>query len=1341
MGNPYSRPEDRLRHISREVNSLRSSLRTSSQNLTRDKKEIILSNLAHHSSEVSSMHGKIKRKQLESTLKNISDTMEQVFKIEPSLDGGAVESDSFVNVPLGRRANSLGSLRSSGKKNLQKQVSAEAYRGSVPTLRNIEAKYQELKTQIATAIDNKDSKLLKVHQQTIKVLAGDLEMIRIEKDTPLEKRKESIDKKIVIMYQKVNRALNEFKKNELKGNQNKQQRKLEAMRELADIEMLLAENESLLDKLVKEKNSSDFATIRNNIIHTNQRLAKVDIVDNEVQEKVVLLSQKITETVKSLDKIMAKKEFEFKISKSIESFERILRNFDPKTNGKESIQSLQGIRNSMEHLEEINDSSKARKRQLLQSIDQQITTLTRSLDQASDKEIIDQIVEDNVILRKKAKSGDTEHTVIDQFINYWNNIKNNFDVNSYSNLSLLRIDSVLEEMQQSIYDIRVGIASKCDLEVPYSLSKRHSQSVPRLNTRKSLEQVDNKIIKTKAKIYNMSTPNLQHVENQQPNSRFSKIEEIKLQVNYIKEKINGSPNKSILRTKLEQYRIDLEQFVKDTNKTVATNAILVSNQIVEMLHELVLLEFKERIETLFKRVQHFNGSRYDKEYADIKNDLANIQMSLENFNIPEQFEGLQVEKGELLEDINSNLEHLDERSNNYRRYECENVKQIKEQLQQLNEKVKRFSGTYKSVLYNSIERELNRLLTDVLEQVEDKTWSDEITKETERLLKILEQRSSLAQSFKSNDTKLGEQAGMSKIKNDLFNIKREIDRTAENDVKTFIGLQSRLDLVNLELSRIASKSNENLEKEKEIVANETQTLKNVVDAKVALSQQPMVQWPQRALQGEGYPRSDVLEKIEEVERAFATLKEEIHHSSMEQDIHKYYKLTQDIKTLEEKLTSYKFIRGTDLCIRQMNLLTEMQYYITALEKEALDIDYLVNMERKLDSIRHLFDSKGQQDLKTMAKELQGIQKKLEEHNFKTSNENLRTRKSSVQQKTEGLVQKLKTMQVAGKDYKMDDIEKQVGSLATKVTSFVGSRKDKRYYELNEAVMNLIVHLEKSNYDQLELQQRKAKLLKDLHALGQILDDRATQTQSIVHIEQEIDKVSTMIDRFKGNQEDLDEVRTKMEDIKKKIQALRFAPDFVSRKNACVEKLSALFNKSMLLTPKPLKSKASLEYGASDFTLDDQLEKIKRDVDQVETLLQGRESSGYEELQKHDEALVMYTKKINELGITKDSPKYAKVLKLYDKIENLTDAIDDKIQDFDKLAGISADVDQISQKMDTPLNYDQINKLDERLIHLQVSLGKMVNPELKAQIDACMLRIILCLQKIADFRASVHGTSV
>ncbi|KAL1494547.1 hypothetical protein ABEB36_010128 [Hypothenemus hampei] len=1303
MGAQYSKPEDRLRFISREVNALRSSLKTSQQNISKTKKQHVVTTLVQHSNDVSSLSGKVKRKDMDAVLKTISETMEEVLKIEPTdeLDvGGTVESNSFVNVPLNsrKRTSSLGSLSS-------KKTPRNVVAHNIPTLRDIERKVDELTGQIDTAITNKDANLLRIYKQTITVLAADLELVRAEKGTPSEKRKAHVSKKIPSLYQKVNKSLTNLKYDtNQRIKTSKQFDKQKSLQELSQIELSVVENESLLDKLMTQKQATDFTTIRNNIVENNQRLAKVDIVDNEIKERVVLLSQKLAETVKNLDQIMAKREFESKFSKSLENYNRIKKYSDSNNNADATLLNLQTLRNSLEHLEEINDTTKHRKQELLHQINIDIQKVSKAVPDSTNEKIVQDIVEDNVILRKKVKSMDKEHTVIDQFIAYWTNVKNNFNVNSYSDLSLLRIDTILQEMQESINEIRMDISKKCGTNLPNNLIRKHSQSVPKLNSRQSYDSIKNidQVVKTKAKMYQLPSP------EKQPsyvNKRFSRIEEIKLQVHYIKEKIdNTGVDKGVFKEKLEEYNKNLEDYSEDPNTIVANNAEIVQSEIREILSKIVLSQFKSRSHELTNQVRSFNGTKEDKRYKELNEALLELRNDLQGSQLIIQ------DKEEVLEEIQKNFKRLQEK-HPYSQDEAA----IKKHLQTLNDKVKRFSGTYKGVIYNQIERDLNKLLVGA-EEIEDKFFSEEIVKHTEQLLRILEQRASMAQSFRGTSTEMYENhKGIDKIKNDLADIKTQMDGTPDNQVDAFVNLQSRLDLVNFELGQIAARSDENLAKEKEICTNEAQTLRNVVDAKVALGQRSTVKWTPD-LPSPSYPKNDVNMEIERFEQEFEAYKQEIQACQYEEAGKKFLEFADELQQLIEELQRYKFIKNTDLHTRQLSLTNEIQSYIDALKRDGFDINYMQNVEKRLRDVEDRFQA-GYVD----PKEVLSIQKEFSERQFYSESSVLKKRQLLIRKRCESLFKKLKNIE-ASEFKKLEQVEAAMAQLSKEVDNFAGIKSDNQYLKLKELATSTISKL---NSIEADVNPKRIMLLKDLQSLQNILDELATGNEQLTSLEKQIDEISSLQNNFSGAQQEITTIKEKLQGLETDITSLKVAPQLIYRKNALLERLNILINQSTNLRPTSENSSGYVSRIYNFMVPSKEKEEITRLQKEFDN------AKNADELEQIMTSLMQMEVQLR--GHPND---------LLNEVQYLQEAVEEKLQDYDRLNGINEEVDRIIDGLDKEeLSYDQVNKLDERLNELLVELRKIKSISLKPKIDACTLRIIFSTNRTSEYLKMFHSTTV
>ncbi|KAG5885231.1 hypothetical protein JTB14_002659 [Gonioctena quinquepunctata] len=215
MGNQHVKPEEKLKYINGEVSAFRESIRQQKKGTSKATQDAQYQYLVKFSKEVSSLKGRVKEKNLKRTQENISRTVTEVLskpvqERESNLDSGAVETDSFVGVPMNKRHSSTRSITEiPTKKPKSSQVTMSKH---VSTLQDIEMKFKSLKPQIKTAIDNKESTQLRFHKKTIEVLATDLEMIEIYDDTPIGDRKEKLVSALTSQYQKINSAMKETEK-------------------------------------------------------------------------------------------------------------------------------------------------------------------------------------------------------------------------------------------------------------------------------------------------------------------------------------------------------------------------------------------------------------------------------------------------------------------------------------------------------------------------------------------------------------------------------------------------------------------------------------------------------------------------------------------------------------------------------------------------------------------------------------------------------------------------------------------------------------------------------------------------------------------------------------------------------------------------------------------------------------------------------------------------------------------------------------------------------------------------------------------------------------------------
>ncbi|KAF7270990.1 hypothetical protein GWI33_016087 [Rhynchophorus ferrugineus] len=1368
MGGTHSKEEQKLQDISRHTKSIRSSLSTSPQNFTKERKDSIIADLSHSSTSITSLKGKVSKKKYNETLKNVQQTLTAVIKTEPvDLDGAAIETDSFVHVPINRQQRNSNSSTFKASK---------IVRSNAADFRQIEERFKTLKAEIRTAIKNNDVDLLRSHKAVLQVLAGNIDSLNLESNTPIAQRKESLRRDVGRMFGSVQKQLNMNRVSVSNTIRNT------SLGDLNNIELQLAQNESLLDQVMKEKNPAELLTIKNNISTLSDRLRKVEITDDNLKNRILILTQKMYELKKTVDKLLVKREFESKLVKAQETLDRIKKNFNV-LNSEETKRSLETLEDSVKKISEHDEVSKRKKKDLLVDI-------SNYKKYSSDKKTIEQIVEENVVLRKKLKNSDKEITIIDQFINYWKNIEHNIDLNQYSKLSLLRMDNVLDEMQDSIYKMRMGIANKCDTNPP---TLKTSQSVPKLNEDYGNGDVkttssDSGIIKTKARVYDVASPTIQYV-NPVTTDRFSHIEEMKRNISCIKEKVGENTDHAVFKSKLEIYLKSLDDYVKDNNASLANKAVILSSEIYEILIRITMVELKQRIDIVTKKARSFNGSKYEKEFDKINAELNELHNDLDTLKVPSQYVQLVHEKCQLLEELGYLMQSFNNKPLYSVKSDTHDIKALKDKLAVLNDKVKRFVGTYKGVAYSNLERELNKILFDIGEYP-DETVTEQINKDVERLLKILEHRSSLAESFKTKTESItnDESTAIDKIKFDLGNIKSEIDKTPEDDIKKCTKLQSRLGLVSFELGQISTRSNERLEKEKEILTNEVSSLRNVVDAKITLGQKPVAHWPDRDIVEvlPSYPKPDINKELELLQQKFENIKKEIDKPNAD-DIHKTYKLAQDVRKLLEQLNKYRFIKKTDLHVWQINLKNEMQQYVAILENDAKEAEDVISLERKLITLEALLRSKEQRDLKAMAEELQTIQSKLNKYDTNTTNASIRLRKTSVQQKTEELAQKLKRIEDEEIKFreqadKIMEIEEKTEALKPKIISFVGQPLDSKFNELDEATMKLIVSLENLEVKSQSLVKRKVFLSKELHKLGEILDSRGQQVEELISIEEKLEKASRLLDDARNKRDDIEAVKYYVKIIEDQIRQLAVNDDLLGRLDKCakeyeriqssmVELENDINNQKMSSNWLVTKSSNQTEQGTdgghskiysfvikkttkgvqfADKTMvsviDDDvppilpktkppplqwnpLSDIERKIDNLQSLCFS--TIDEDQLNEIDNEANKLTIELKDLVIPRESPDNVKKSLSYEKLETIATHVETTLAEIKTLSKLESQLDSIGNQISGTLDSTLIDNLDQQLIQVQIGLRKIGNPLLKPKVDACNIRLFANMQIIRE----------
>nr|CAI5844458.1 unnamed protein product [Callosobruchus analis] len=1244
MGNEHAKPSERLRYIDREVCSMRSGLRASTRVLSKAAQEQMVQDLAKYSTEANKLRGKLKESRIDDVQRNISYAVNEILSAKPpqELDKCAVETDSIVQMPVNKRhSTSKGSLETPAKKTKANTLNKQG----VPTVQDIDNKLQILKPQISVAIEGKDSRQLRVYQETIKVLATYLEMIDVPENSPLGEKKEKLIATSTGLYQKINRCMKEIRRSNDLSYLTKQNQKEKASKQLESLRHSLDGTDLLLKEAIRDEDTKRIQRAQKSLTDISEKLPSIEVTDEESKNVKLHMMDKISWLKKYIQQA-TKKGSQSDLTKAQSSYEDIIKTI---ASGRDEDENdvevkLQSLQTFVGNIKEEDKNTTKQKSQLLNNIKESYALIQSR----KCKDAVNRISRPpGSCLRQ-----------VEVFFNSWKCIEATLSFSMIPKDELNRIDDMLKKIQISI-----------------------------LETRKALDEIQD--------------------------NGFSQIDEIKTQVNYIKEKFDESQNKQHLKNKLESYVETLQGYVTHYNPATVKHASKVLEDVNELLKCMDgqnilnqrrtsiedvfenVVELQEKVEQLEKDVDLFSGKVEDEDYHNLKHRLIECRSFLENVEIPQRYDMILKQREEVLKKIYLLLHTLDKKANNVF-YEDVAIKEMKRTLAALKEKVSRFTGAYKGVLYNKLEKELNKLLLDASEKLEDKPLADLVVKESEKYLKILEHRATKDQSFRSSKSpKTEDEENLTRLKMDLQNIKKDIDTTPSNGINLFLGLKSRLDLVKLGLDQLKH-LDENDEHQKHILYNEVDTLKNVVDAKIALSKQSIKQWP---LQESRQVRAE--EELNNIEESMKKLKGEIEN---------FVGTTSDDKFYELDESSIKLI------LEWMIWIFPKTASYTTKKSETED---LIQFEKDIEDIENNFDryTKSAADLEKLAERIMAMKVSLNSNNFNTL---LKSRQKKCSGKMDEMVKQINRR--TGKsdpEKELCRLEQQFRTVAQEINCFCGTHVDRRYYELDGSISELFSKVDTLKIpENTELYQKKHFLLKEIYNYSNVLDKKAKATEVYRTLKKRLDAVKIRLESYRGNKDDLKVIENELKSIRNQMEQANVKDDL---KRELLKKFEGMMLK---LTSLQGTNDVKGYLGSSSFIAD--LEKSKTTAPRSY-----KEYFAYK-LSALEQELENLKKKIGVFSDVESSDAYKVLDDDLLKINNQLKKLDIPKENVENILEIERELEDIGRQAEGELSEETRSKLDESLIGLQVKLGKLsVNKDMQCRKDACTNKIFTLLRQLKE----------
>ncbi|XP_049817769.1 probable DNA double-strand break repair Rad50 ATPase [Aethina tumida] len=700
------------------------------------------------------------------------------------------DSSSFVALPLNSRKSRV-------SKNLE-LISKRMLTTQQPTMKEIQNKIPSLKQEIQTAINNNNARSLRTLERTIKLLSTDLQMIQVTPMTQIQETHEDIQKQLTTAYAQVTKALKELSR--IPEHDQKSSIRSATKKELETMEKNVDEQNILLETALKTDNSLLLKHVFGKIEEFSQQLAALD----DHPKKKRLLDKIENMRIKTNDRLER-----YTIANRLSEHEKDFNTIKKKKHDEEAKKLMENLRRHIEDIPDKTEDTIKRKKRLLKEVNDYIVQLSNELD-----------------AEVKLRKSDTMQSMED-LLKTWNDNKEAMK-NASSVDEAKHLFQTLNQFESAIREVKQSIESKFNIREARRSSVRSYTS--------------STLVKAKAKIYNIPVDDVKEPMNVAVQLQADKkvevlneIRNIQAKFNFLRDKISKEPSNEAYKIKLQSYYDRLEDFVNWPNENVSEKAKSLREEMYVQLSN-----FKRHSENRKSALLRISVEASLEKLMDIQSCVVSIEYELpknmDNLPILREFkETLLFQKGKLekvkvnphydmirqsketvLDKINCCLETIE------RRLSCETVKNeeaqaqgeaLRTELTKLKEQIRRFTGGHKNVLYNTIEKKMNKLLVDANECFSDEESRKEVVSDIEKHLKILEQRSTKPQSFRQSlnsesllklDKKREKiEAQLLAINESLSGIKNEIR------IETPDSLNARLNLLKMELEQLFLKVEDN----------------------------------------------------------------------------------------------------------------------------------------------------------------------------------------------------------------------------------------------------------------------------------------------------------------------------------------------------------------------------------------------------------------------------------------------------------------------------------------------------------------------------------------------------
>ncbi|XP_044272809.1 synaptonemal complex protein 1-like [Tribolium madens] len=838
--------------------------------------------LADYSQRLSYISKKSKKQEAETAQKLASSATAELFQLQEQKNSDIV-----------RASTTPPSQRSSIKR------PKIANRNNSGSLSDIETKLEALKSDVKVAETNKDKSRLHFLSKSVQTLMTDLQMVNVNNQIINEERKMLLEKNLIRLHQQIDRLkrqLNTESNINYLAELQQKEKKEKYLQDLDDIEtsvLAISRNLSSVNFESEKETFNKYKTQLNSI--------------EELSQEIGLKKRQVADVILNIENIFTRLQMEDRLNKAeFQHFEtRIdLEKFADTSASdvyKKHRQFLEQLRDYVSKILDIGETVTEKKKYVLYNISNNIVALDKK---ASDNEEKDEFV----VLRKNTNL-----------------------------LSVCREVPATREMKEILAE------AKAIIEQKLKLVQRDSSEAQLVTVKENfLQPVQNSQNSGRSQLKNIQkeVEALQlHIENSRYTRETQLYKDLKAKLNDYKSDV----------TNLSTQGDDGGRFAENLLKYIDNVLLLLENNLSsrKSTTEDILVDIMSvstRVNDLGSKLQGFTNSI--QNFDSIKSSLLEHQQYLRNLEISQNRSSLCKSRDDILQQIEGYLRKLEDLKNTNPNCGTEEEKKFNQDLRKLKEKVNRYSGTYKNVLYNAIERDLDRHLTNVDKVFKDTSVALKVKRDIENSKMILEQKSNNDQNY---TTMKGKE--LTEIRQNLENVKQELTKIQPLTKEELDQLDARLTLSILALDNIKddhSSERDQLYKEIKFYFARIQELQLVPKPHSVLVedlQQKQMEQQQLAAR-----------IIAEIENELEEVKPQILNFVGSETSQKFFQLDETLVNATMRLDELNLDQTSELHHLKVKLMRDIQKYSELLDERVRQAEEIEKYEKEVQVMLIKIDS-------------------------------------------------------------------------------------------------------------------------------------------------------------------------------------------------------------------------------------------------------------------------------------------------------------------------------------------------------------------------------------------------